>query len=543
MQSSSLITVEDAQVPSRVNPFINTTPGAPSACEWVKIALLLPLAIVRVLLALVFIVIGAPFAYLSLVGYDPGPDPSLPVPLSCWRKALYLPMRLAVRGILACLGFMWVSVKGNKVPSSEAPLLLPNHMGFVEPLYLMCRYGVSHVAKAETKSIPVVGALGRAVQQVYVRRSSATAPVPGTHTAREVRDVIGARGANMGANGYPTLCLYPEATTTNGQSLIHFKLGAFHPGVPVQPCVVRHSHCHFDPSMTEGRVYFALRMLTQFWNALSIEFLPVVVPTPEEKQDPVLFAARVRQLMAEALRVPLTEHALSDFFLLSTAKKGGVRPETAATLAIDTPVSKLKQMMSLTEADLTFYMQRFTAADTSKNGALTLSEFETALDAAPEDCEYVAKLFAMFDQDGDNALKYAEFVAGLLYINAKIDSATTAKLAFQLFDKDGDGKVYRTSLSRAVEEHKLETIDQPTIDQLFLDMDPSNQGWVSEAQAVSFVQAHPEVLSGPRKTALLQRFAGELLHSSSGGGGSAVAGGTAGAGAGGSGGSSGGASA
>jgi lysophosphatidylcholine acyltransferase/lyso-PAF acetyltransferase len=112
----------------------------------------------------------------------------------------------------------------------------------------MCRYGVSHVAKAETKSYPLIGALSTAVQQVYVRRSSATQPIPGTHSASEVREVIEARCQNMGANGYRTLCLYPEATTTNGQSIIHFKLGAFHPGAPVQPCIIRHSHCHFDPS-------------------------------------------------------------------------------------------------------------------------------------------------------------------------------------------------------------------------------------------------------------------------------------------------------
>jgi hypothetical protein len=102
-----------------VNPFINNTAGAPGALEWLKILLLLPLAIVRVLLILVFLAIGAPFAYISLAGYDPGPDSRLPKPLSCWRQALYLPMRLAVRGVLACLGFWWVNVKGTKAPATQ----------------------------------------------------------------------------------------------------------------------------------------------------------------------------------------------------------------------------------------------------------------------------------------------------------------------------------------------------------------------------------------------------------------------------------------
>ena len=266
--------------------------------------------------------------------------------------------------------------------------------------------------------------------------------------------------------------------------------------------------------MTEGKSHYALRLLTQFWNSMEVTFLPVVVPTAAEKADPVLFGARVRQAMATALDVPQTEHALADFFLLTQAKRDGVEPSTAASIAIDTPVAKLKAMMSLSEADLTFYMRRFTQADTTKSGALSLSEFETALEAAPGE-PFVARLFEMFDQDGDNALKYAEFVAGLLYINGKIDNAATARLAFALFDKNGDGKVHRESLSQAVEEHKLETIDQPMIERLFLEMDPEGRGWVDEAQAVAFVVANPSVLSGPRKTALLQRFAGKLLEQNS----------------------------
>ena len=61
-------------------------------------------------------------------------------------------------------------------------------------------------------------------------------------------------------------------------------------------------------------------------------------------------------------------------------------------------------------------------------------------------------------QDGDNALRYAEFVAGLLYINGKIDPGTAARMAFSLFDKDKDGKIYRESLSRAVEEVRIPTV-------------------------------------------------------------------------------------
>ena len=137
--------------------------------------------------------------------------------------------------------------------------------------------------------------------------------------------------------------------------------------------------------------------------------------------------------MAEALGVPQTEHALGDFFLMTKAKKAGIPMEKAVGLAIDTPLGTLGKLLHLSDADFFFYVQRFAEADTDKNGQLQLAEFERALEVEPGD-SYVAELFELFDQDGDGVLRYAEFVAGLLYINSKVDDATTARLAFKLFD-------------------------------------------------------------------------------------------------------------
>ena len=226
MHSDSLVKVDAVSQESTFNPFVNQTPH-PGAVEWIKMILLLPLAIVRVVLIVVLLLLCAPFAYLALCGYDPGEDARLPKTLSCWRKMLYFPIRIATRGVLLCLGFWWISEKGTRAPPTEAPLLLPNHLGAIEPLYLMCRYGVSHVAKADIINYPLVGPLAKGVQQVFVRRGADERPIPGTHSAKDVRDVIEARAKNMGKNNFPQLCLYPEATTTNGQSVIDFKLGAF----------------------------------------------------------------------------------------------------------------------------------------------------------------------------------------------------------------------------------------------------------------------------------------------------------------------------
>ena len=43
-------------------------------------------------------------------------------------------------------------------------------------------------------------------------------------------------------NRWPHVGIFPEGTTTNGKVLISFKSGAFSPGLPVQPMVVRYKN-------------------------------------------------------------------------------------------------------------------------------------------------------------------------------------------------------------------------------------------------------------------------------------------------------------
>jgi 1-acyl-sn-glycerol-3-phosphate acyltransferase len=52
---------------------------------------------------------------------------------------------------------------------------------------------------------------------------------------------IASRAQFAAAGEGPQVALFPEGTTTNGSYLLNFKVGAFKPGLPVQPV-------HFDYS-------------------------------------------------------------------------------------------------------------------------------------------------------------------------------------------------------------------------------------------------------------------------------------------------------
>jgi lysophosphatidylcholine acyltransferase/lyso-PAF acetyltransferase len=48
-------------------------------------------------------------------------------------------------------------------------------------------------------------------------------------------------------DSYPHTMLFPEGACTNGTALILFKAGAFRPGLPVLPVIIRYPHEYYNP--------------------------------------------------------------------------------------------------------------------------------------------------------------------------------------------------------------------------------------------------------------------------------------------------------
>ena len=67
------------------------------------------------------------------------------------------------------------------------------------------------------------------MRTIYVARDNPA-------SRRECTDEILRRAQDSGA-GWPKILIFPEATTTSREVLLHFKKGAFLPGVPVQVSV------------------------------------------------------------------------------------------------------------------------------------------------------------------------------------------------------------------------------------------------------------------------------------------------------------------
>lgn len=136
------------------------------------------------------------------------------------------------------------------------------------------------------------------------RRSAKEAAVTSTTEAREA---IMARSLDASK---PRVILFPEGTTTNGNALIHFKLGAFHPLQPVQAAVIRYPFRRVDVSYTVTMSLSLLRVLSAPYHTVDVTWLPPMPPLAGE--GPAEFARRVREAMAATLGVAKCDHTLED---------------------------------------------------------------------------------------------------------------------------------------------------------------------------------------------------------------------------------------
>ena len=160
-----------------------------------------------------------------------------------------------------------------------------------------------------------IGPVFSFLQTLFVTREAAT-------SRQETINQIRARALDTDLEAksklWPQVFIFPEGTCTNSRALIKFKSGAFQPGVPVQPVLIRRNLKGLDTltwtwNQSYGELVCLWLTLCQFNNQIEIEFLKVYSPNEEEIHDSRLFASNVRNLMATRLGIPMVERSVSEF--------------------------------------------------------------------------------------------------------------------------------------------------------------------------------------------------------------------------------------
>ncbi|CAN0824592.1 Lysophospholipid acyltransferase LPEAT2 [Linum grandiflorum] len=456
--------------PSTVDPFRNGTPRIDGIYEVLKLLLLLPIILIRLLLFGLCLAVGFLATKLAIHGWK---DKENPMPR--WRSRLMWITRFSARGILFSFGYQWIRRKGKPAPREIAPIVVSNHVSYIEPIFYFYEMCPTIVASESHDALPFVGTIIRAMQVIYVNRFSQP-------SRKNAVNEIKRKGA---CDRFPRVLLFPEGTTSNGRGLLSFQLGAFLPNYAIQPVVVRYPHVHFDQSW--GNVSLGLlmfRMFSQFHNYLEVEYLPIVSPLDNCKENPAHFSKRTSNAMATALNVLQTFHSYGDVMLLMRAAESG--QENPSSFMVE--MAKVESLFHIRSLEAMDFLEKFLSMNPDSTGRVKFYDFLRAHRLRP--CTLSEQVFAFLDVEKSGSITFKQFLYGSLHVMKQPQFRQTCELAFSECDVRGDHEISEDEVTFTVLHLHLYHSDE-YVHELFKLFDADAKGTVSKDNFSSFLRRNP----------------------------------------------------
>ncbi|XP_023224096.1 lysophosphatidylcholine acyltransferase 2-like isoform X1 [Centruroides sculpturatus] len=342
-------------------------------------------------------------------------------PMSGWRKFIKECERRLGHIFFFMAGFQNIKILGKKAHSSEAPILcVAPHSTFFDTLMEFIGGVYCPVVREQSSSTAIVSTLITYTQPVYVKRDD---PLSRQHTIQEIR-----RRALSG-DDWEQILIFPEGTCTNRTCLIHFKSGAFLPGVPVQPVCIRYLNKPDTVTWTwdgPGAWKVIWLTMTQLHQPCEIEFLPVYTPSEEEKQDPRLYADNIRNIMAKKLCVPTCDLSYDDIKYQVWAKERHLLHTVGVTKLL-----KLRRKLNLEKKSIKEEIANSENKLSLYNNLITCKEFANFLTEPVS--EVIRDFFDAFDPNRSGLIDLRSYIAGLWLIRQDIDDDEKLENAFKVF--------------------------------------------------------------------------------------------------------------
>uniref|UniRef100_A0A6Q2YBJ9 Phospholipid/glycerol acyltransferase domain-containing protein n=1 Tax=Esox lucius TaxID=8010 RepID=A0A6Q2YBJ9_ESOLU len=384
---------------------------------------------IRVFLVAICFLIMWPIARLRLAGLSEA-ERARPV-MTGWRRWLLHPIIWFLsRAAFFFLGFFRVRVKGRRACRKEAPVLaVAPHSSFLDMLVLPETQLATVVSRSENQSIPVIGALLEFNQAVLVNRKNPES------RKQAVMQII----QRLTSNGYwPQMLMFPEGTTTNGTSLIKFKPGENQPGYkPHRGSLLGDTvrWTHKGTSWMEALWHTC----SQIYTNVTVEYLPVYIPSQEEKNDPNLYADNVQKVMAKALGIPATDHVMEG--RVPTRKLGGL------SLPLEPPAREthsLLQKNGLRKPEVEAALSRMIdRCQSEQRWSADVDDLVPLLGLT--DRQTAAKICGLYSKDDKVDLRQMYLSMAAVY--GRLDFKSLLHRAFTLYDREGSGSLTAVAVS------------------------------------------------------------------------------------------------
>ncbi len=200
-------------------------------------------------------------------------------------KASYVLPKIWHRGMCAIIGLK-VEVRGKPVHDKQL-IYVSNHLSYLDIPVVGSVLKASFIGKDDIASWPIVGHLAKAQQTAFISRTATNAK-----KVANALDVMIAEGKS--------LILFPEGTSSTGESVLPFKSSLFSisqpkglPPIAIQPFIIDLIDVEGKTITPQSRDYYAwyadMEFAPHIWIFMQtkgakvrLTFLDVITPTPAQ---------------------------------------------------------------------------------------------------------------------------------------------------------------------------------------------------------------------------------------------------------------------
>lgn len=222
---------------------------------------------------------------------------------------------------LCCRAFaLRVSVM-NPPPADAPGLIIGNHLGFIDIMASGSIRPMLYVTSLEMRNTPFLGLLTEMAGCIYVERRSRMG------IQMELQQIIDSLKQGF------KVCLYPEATSHNGEHVLPFKRtllsSAGFAGVPIYPYVFNFKSIEGDDFNLRNRDsvcwYGDLPFITCMLRAFSLKYVDVEIKfLPPMKTTPEMERAYVADTLHTMIAKEFKPVRMSESTVLETQPQGSV---------------------------------------------------------------------------------------------------------------------------------------------------------------------------------------------------------------------------
>lgn len=412
-------------------------------------------------------------AVFGLIGLSE--DDLVNKPLVGWRRKVKELIAWIMR-LTYQAGGMSVVVRGKQASRKEAPILvIAPHSTFLDAVIVYVTGFPSIIVRTESGNNPWLGKIINYTQPIYVRREDHDS------RAKTIQDIITRVNSEQ---DWSQILIFPEGTCTNRSCLITFKAGAFYPGVPIQPVLIRYPNKLDTVTWTwEGPGVLKLMWLTlvQPQSTCEIEFLPVYKPTAAEQGDPKLYAHNVRQLMAKTLGIPTLDYTYADCKLVSRAKK--------LNSSQNLPLLQAHQLRVKLGLSRTHIEDKLVSENPQllkgPGKMINYMEFAKLMSVSHKD-PLLEDLFYLYDKAGSGLIDLKEYLLSVVLVNRSETKLDMIRIGFEVCG----GKLNKHNFSLVL--RLVLVLGKEELDRLFAHIDTSARGKITYFQFEDYAKNRPE---------------------------------------------------